>query len=71
MKTPSGTYFEVSELKRRVFVVVGPNFVSPSLNGGGGLKFNPTNQPTFQTSKSTTQGTMKRRIQDSEHSSFH
>ena len=39
MKTPSGTYFEVSELKRRVFVVVGPNFVSPSLNGGGGLKF--------------------------------
>ena len=43
MKTPSGTYFEVSELKRRVFVVVGPNFVSPSLNGGGvgggGLNF--------------------------------
>ena len=46
MKTPSGTYFEVSELKRRVFVVVGPNFVSQSLNGGGGLKFNPKpNQP--------------------------
>jgi len=41
MKTPSGTYFEVSELKRRLFVVVGPNFVSPSLNGGGGLNFNP------------------------------
>jgi hypothetical protein len=36
------TLWIVPPLILALVVVVGPNFVSPSLNGGGGLNFNPT-----------------------------